>query len=362
MYKKYYTFSTLFLAMILVLTAQEEDSIAKRKIGVLPVPTFGFEPETRWYGGAVALFTFNVFDSARTSNADIEFSYTQNKQLIFDFQWDVFTSNEQFLLNGIFEYSKYPDLFYGIGNDTKLMYVEPYDSKRTRFQSLVAVKISPGTYAGLDLVYEQMYDIDYSDTILFNSNLFGREGSQFFGLGLALIKDYRDNLLNTQKGVYIKLSGVLFNQLSQSNLPSRFVRFELDARSFTPLFQKHVLAAQFYSMVNMGTPPFNMLALLGSDSHMRGYYKGRYRDLRMVTTQLEYRVPLFWRIGVAAFGGLGNVKGLQLGSSWFDGIKPTFGGGILFLMDKQENVNLRLDMAWGVKGAQGFYVAFGEAF
>jgi len=42
-----------------------------RRLKVLPVPAFGYEPETEWHIGAVALFTLNLFqdiDSTRTSN------------------------------------------------------------------------------------------------------------------------------------------------------------------------------------------------------------------------------------------------------------------------------------------------------
>ncbi len=35
-----------------------------------------------------------------------------------------------------------------------------------------------------------------------------------------------------------------------------------------------------------------MMPLLGSDERMRGYYRGRYRDKKVVSGQLEYRRQL----------------------------------------------------------------------
>jgi hypothetical protein len=42
--------------------------------------------------------------------------------------------------------------------------------------------------------------------------------------------------------------------------------------------------------------------------------------------------------------------------------KYNYGGGIRFLMDKEEHTNLRLDYAVGQDGNKGFYVVFGESF
>jgi outer membrane protein assembly factor BamA len=104
-----------------------------------------------------------------------------------------------------------------------------------------------------------------------------------------------------------------------------------------------------------------MMGLLGSDSDMRGYYRGRYRDRQYVAFQTEYRSPVFWRIGGTAFGGAGDVVP-QLQAFRLQELKPSYGLGLRFLIDRQENINLRFDYAIGKDGANGFYVSFGEAF
>jgi hypothetical protein len=51
-----------------------------RKVKVLPVPAFGYSPETKSYIGAVCLFNFNFYQDSftRSSNAKIEFNYSWN--------------------------------------------------------------------------------------------------------------------------------------------------------------------------------------------------------------------------------------------------------------------------------------------
>ncbi|HYH56974.1 MAG TPA: polymerase, partial [Anseongella sp.] len=79
------------------------------------------------------------------------------------------------------------------------------------------------------------------------------------------------------------------------------------------------------------------------------------------TLQTELRTPVVWRFGVAAFGGLTKVY------NWTDRfeigrVKPNYGGGLRFLIDRKNDINLRLDYARGSDGQDGFYVAFGESF
>jgi hypothetical protein len=112
--------------------------------------------------------------------------------------------------------------------------------------------------------------------------------------------------------------------------------------------------------MQLGNPPFRMMALMGSDVHMRGYYQGRYRDRNYHTAQAEVRYPIYkWLRGVA-FAGLGDIaaKPLQFGRL----PKPSAGAGLRILVDKAESTYMRFDYALGSKGNQGFYIGFGEAF
>ena len=81
----------------------------------------------------------------------------------------------------------------------------------------------------------------------------------------------------------------------------------------------------------------------------------------MSTFQVEYRTDLYWRFGLVVFGGMtamydGLVDWDE--SNWMYNV----GTGLRFLIDREDDVYLRLDYGIGRDGQSGFYVSFGEAF
>ena len=94
---------------------------------------------------------------------------------------------------------------------------------------------------------------------------------------------------------------------------------------------------------------------------MRGYYDGRFRDKNQVVLQAEYRVPLFWRLGMVAFGGFGTVSN-NFSDLDIQYLKYSSGLGLRVALNKSEKLNLRLDYGIGQGKAKGFYFQLGEAF
>ena len=96
--------------------------------------------------------------------------------------------------------------------------------------------------------------------------------------------------------------------------------------------------------VNTGNPPFTMLYQLGSS--LRGYYQSRFEDKNLVAFQAEYRIPLFWRLGLAGFAGCGEVT-QELRHISLKELKPSSGFGIRFALIPEQKVNLRIDFGFG---------------
>ena len=121
-----------------------------------------------------------------------------------------------------------------------------------------------------------------------------------------------------------------------------------------------MLAGQAYVEATSGDAPFDQLSLVGSSMIMRGYTRGRYRDRDLAAAQIEYRVPIAGRFGVAAFAGGGTVAPTlsDLASSK---LLPSFGGGVRYLLLPKQRTTVRVDYGMG-KGASGLYVAFNESF
>jgi outer membrane protein assembly factor BamA len=143
----------------------------------------------------------------------------------------------------------------------------------------------------------------------------------------------------------------------------QYTNYVLDLRRFFRIHGAQVLAIQAYGTFNAGEVPLRSLAYLGGANSMRGYYAGRYRDKNGGVLQAEYRVPLFWRLGVVGFGGIGNV-GPRLEDINLVDLKWSYGGGLRVALNKKEKLNLRLDYGLGgfKSGSQGFYLQLGEAF
>ena len=346
MNKTVYTFF-LFLLPIVCNARILSDSA---KVKVLPVPAIGYSPETKTYLGAVVLFTIHPGDTqTRSSNIKCEFNYTWNKQVIIESDWNFFTQGETWFTKGKLHYSRYPDLYYGIGNTPDTNEIV-FNSFRTVAEIYALKNIFNHFFIGINSRYAR-YNI--------SSSVLSEKYSELvtvgvYGIGLAGLLDNRNNILTPSTGYYVFLN-YSFN-ISKSDYSKAIV----DLRHYITI-NKVSTAIRFYSEFNSSNPPFYDLALLGGDRTARGYYFGRYRERNLTTMQGEIRAPILWRFGLAVFGGVSTIY-----RDWYhpfnDGFKPNYGMGLRFKIDRKNDTNLRVDYAIGQGNNNGFYVSFGESF
>lgn len=353
------TRSAVFLLFFLLVynCAQSQDKKAVKKLSVLPVPAIGYSPETKTYIGAVTLFTFNnTTDSiTRSSNASIEFNYTWNKQLILESDWNYFSPHEKWFTRGLMHFSKYPDLYYGIGFNTPDAGEVNFQSNRFIFDVDVFRNIKKDMFLGLGVNYKQFGNIDYlNDTTVVYPEL---KNENNIGIKVLFLKDARNNILSPSKGNYFEFSNA-FNFGS-----SFYSKISFDYRYYLGFgtSEKHTLAGRFYHTSVLGSSPFYDYSVIGGDENVRGYYLGRFRDNNFSTLQLEMRNHLFWRIGISTFGGISMIYE-KVSSIENESFKPNAGVGLRFLVDKNEGTNLRIDYAVGAQNQSGFYISFGESF
>lgn len=337
--------------------ARCQDQQSTKKISVLPVPAIGYTPETKTYVGLVTLFTFNnTLDSlTRSSNAKLEFVYTWNKQMIFETDWNYFFPTEKWFTKGRLVYfSKYPDLYYGIGFDTPDSGELSFESNRIKFDADLFRNIKNKLFLGAGINYT-----DYRNIKSLNDSLFYPElkDENNFGIKIIFLKDARNNILSPSKGDYLEVSNAF-------NFGSAFyTKIALDYRYYFSFGKTkgNILASRFYHSSVFGTPPFYDYPMIGGDKYVRGYYLGRFRDKNFSTVQLELRNHLFWRFGIATFGGISTVY-KNLNGIESESFKPNAGVGLRFLVDEKEGTNLRIDYAVGAQNQSGFYISFGESF
>jgi hypothetical protein len=190
-------------------------------------------------------------------------------------------------------------------------------------------------------------------------DLFGLNiDSQTTSLGLEVMRDTRDSLFYPRKGSLASFRATFFEE----GLGSDF-DYEKYTASFS-IFQgigKHQVIAAIAAAcsVTEGSPFFD-LCYLGQDKYLRGYRLGWNQNRTMFSTQAEYRVDLFWRIGLVGFAGVGQVArsfGKFNKEDWLPGV----GFGIRFTIAKENRVNFRIDFAWG-SDSSATYINGGEAF
>jgi outer membrane protein assembly factor BamA len=339
---------------VLSFSVKADDSTKIKRVKILPVPAFGYSPETRTYVGAVVLFTFNLYKDTltRTSNAKVEFNYTWNKQMILEAEWNYFLKEEKWFTRGKLHYSKFPDLYYGIGSATPDSNKLGFNSDRIVAEMGLLKKVGDRLFSGGFVKYIDYKNVSYtSDAVLYPELV----NASTIGVGYTILSDKRNSLLTPTKGSYVNFN-ISYNAAKKS-----YVKLFLDVRGYKTWNNKYTLAGRFVHDVNIGEPPFYDYAFLGGDRFVRGYYFGRYRDKVLSSIQAEFRAHIVWRIGLAAFGGLSSIypEAYEIQTK---NAKYNYGLGLRFLMDKKDRTNLRLDYAIGQDGNDGFYVSFGESF
>ena len=196
------------------------------------------------------------------------------------------------------------------------------------------------------------------DGLLADGDITGSEGGRVVGAGPQINWDSRDNIFNPTSGHLYTLSASFFNSALGSDFD--FSRRSIDLRKYWSLAATQVLAVQGVAQFMSGSPPFQVLAQLGGPELMRGYYQGRYRDRNLLALQVEYRRSVWRRLGLVLFGGVGDVAA-RLDDFRTRDFKHSVGWGLRFCINRDENINLRLDFGYG-KDTSGTYITMTEAF
>ena len=330
-----------------------------RRLQFIPLPVVFYTPETHIAYGALGVVLFRTDSTARTSNVDFAIIHTQNAQTVVEPTYTIFTKQEKYLIRGMFLYTKYPELYYGIGHATTNAQEELISYRSLRAYNRFLRQVKPGWFVGIQQQYFKTFDITRSsDRPLPAQTLIGELGSVVNGVGIASVVDTRDNIYSPVRGWYADVSFMEYDRALGSEF--NFTNYLIDIRHYRALSSNTVLAGQFYLNLNIGQVPFKQAATLGGSSLLRGYYNGRYRDNDAVVIQAELRQRLFWRIGGVLFAGVGDVahkpKEFTVGD-----LKPTGGLGVRYLISQKEHLNVRFDVAIG-NHTHGFYINISEAF
>lgn len=177
------------------------------------------------------------------------------------------------------------------------------------------------------------------------------------GVGLSLGVDTRQSVDNRTRGLYAAVELVTHPQLL-SSLSSNLYELNVTFDYYQPLWRGATLALDLYGEFHNDATPWLLRAELGGESRMRGYYRGRYMGDHLVAAQLELRQHLWEGLGVAVWGGAGEVFSVDDKFAWRK-VLPTYGVGLRWSLNALTSI--RLEMAFG-RDSRYFILGINEAF
>ena len=178
-------------------------------------------------------------------------------------------------------------------------------------------------------------------------------------LGLRAVRDTRPNHFYPTTGSKVEFTSDFFAQALGSKYSYQSYTFQFDR--FWSLSKRQVLAYDLFVCNTGGNPPFYGNCIYGASSELRGYVAGQYIDRHMFATQLEYRLSLPKKLGLAAFGGIGEVFPGNDKIFRANSLLPAIGAGPRYQLSSKYHLNLRTDFAKG-KGSWTWSMGVGEAF
>jgi outer membrane translocation and assembly module TamA len=216
----------------------------------------------------------------------------------------------------------------------------------------------------LDVANEQYtYHYNYSKKYGFSDKNYTVNGTS-----INLIYDTRDNLINTNNGLFLNIN---FRYNYQTKLNSHnSSTLLLESRYFLPLSKnnkQHVLGIWAYGQFQTsGRLPYLNLPAIGWDQNSRsgkGYTQGLLRGTNLLYFESEYRFPITKNqmISGTVFANATSASSIDTNIASFESIQPAIGVGLRVLLDKNTLTNFIVNFGLG-RDSQTFYFNDGEGF
>lgn len=354
------------------LLAAEETS---RNWGVAPIPFIGYTPDLGGIFGLAGIFFYGPDvgvpeeDQQGIPNNTVVMNniFTTNRSLIIAAVTVNYFDRDTWRLDTRTAFTRFPEDFYalgtpaGQGDDAK----ERFNATNLRLSGSIARRVTPGLYLGpfLEFVSYSVTD-QVSGGALETADVAGNQGStQAFLPGVKAIYDTTDGSFFPTHGSLMEVT--VQTAPEQTSDTGSFGIMTVDLRRYMqPWAQRRdVLAVQTLYQQSWGNTPFFLLPSVGGDDTLRGYAEERFRGSTALSGQVEYRIPLRHRLGLAGFVAAGqaapSVGELDLSDPVIAG-----GVGLRFAMNQEQGLNLRLDLAFSREypSRPAIYVNAREAF
>ena len=332
---------------------------SENKLVVFPLPFY--LPETSLGFGGAGAYTFRWEGQAKNANpSQVQFvaTYTLENQILLYAPFKLYFGENKYFFFGEAGYYKYFYRYFGIGARTTNRLEETYKVNFPRVTANITRQVLNNWFIGPSFWYDDFNMKEFETEGELIKGINGTEGGVVFGGGLRLIHDTRDNLFYPTTGVYGDVAWLIHDEAFGSSY--NFQTLDINISKYFPISTKQVLAANFVYRETGSQAPFYHLAQHGGPKNGRGYIQGRYRDRSMFTINLEWRQKIKGRFGAVFFANYGGVS-QSFDSFELNTLKPAFGLGLRYELDKINHLNVRLDYGIG-NGSSEFYITVGEAF
>lgn len=354
--------SCLLAENIRVQASQTDTTLIRRSWYVVPIVSY--QQETSFGPGLAGGFYFKSRDLKRISSISYSAIYTFLSQFTFNVSPKIYIDKEhRCYLYSNAGFRNYPNKYYGIGGSWSGLELN-YTSRNAYLNLQPQYEICDNLFIGIpvSLRYEKvLFRPEMAAAVDSVQRLYGNAGwSEYFqaGAGLMAAYDTRDNHFYPTKGLFAKLMAIYYPSFASTYA---FGNITLDYRQYVTTWKGQVLAWQVYADGVFGRQvPFAMLPTLGGSDLMRGFRENKFSDMFCFVGQVEYRVPLFWRLKATAFCSAGDV--LNWRQLHLDKLKFAYGLGLRCRLN-DARVHLRFDVAMNnFESRPQFYITATEAF
>lgn len=352
-------FCALSVLPNLVGAATETVRPLSREINAAGFPLILHTPETGTGVGGGLTLTRRIAGRAATERPDTLsafglITFKGQSMLAVVPEWHAADQDLRLRLEAMFRY--FPETYYGIGNDTDESAEEDITLRDYMLKPAVLWRLTPEAWLGLFVDVKRTDVVEHeAGGLLDASGTPGREGGWFVGAGPVFEWDTRDHAFSPRAGDWFQASLGLYREAWAGDYD--FESLTLDWRRFYPVGAQSALALQVLGVAQSGEVPFSEMARM---EQLRGILGTRFRDRRLLMSQIEFRFPIHGRVSGVAFGGIGDVF-RTLSDIGFDTLKYGVGGGVRVALNRRERINLRLDVGLS-PWESGVYLRMLEAF
>lgn len=380
-------------------------------LSLLPLPIIASNPATGWMFGVAPTANWMMGHPSVTRRSSLvsSFIYTTKKQLLLTVKFNMFLDGDRWNLLGDWRYFDTSQPTYGLGTGSPsatlasdgiqfddgsysngIDTAQMMEFKYVRFHQTVLRRLKE-TYFFVGAGYHLDYHFDIEDQLLdlegdpptitshygySVSRELDPEGYVLSGVSVNALYDSRDNPVNPYRGRYGLFTLRMNPEFLGSDESSGNVWLEYrDYFGLQKKHPRHLIAVWGYGSFALGRQvPYLDLPALGWDffgRSGRAYAQGRFRGQAILYSEVEYRFPiplpfsaslLKERFGGVAFVNATTASNQDAETHLFRYVDPGWGLGLRYMFNKKSRTNLTVDYAWGLYGAQGFYLNANEAF